>query len=266
MIFVTKAPTAPRFSPFNVTEMTPSPPGPVTRFGYSIYGLYAWLVFGAGVIATLLVDVFVPGQERRRRYVATVIRATFVLAGARPRVRGLENLPEGPSVVVANHASYLDGLLLKGFLPPRFSFVIKGEMRKNPIVHFVLRRSGARFVDRFGAGTKDIREFVRAAREGAALGFFPEGTFVVEPGVLEFRPGAFLAAIKADMPVVPIAIRGTRRMLPAERFLPWPANLEFEVLPAILPGDPAFESSRVLAEATRQRIIPVTGEPDHGKK
>ncbi len=246
--------------------MTPSPPGPVTRFGYALYGLYALTVFGIGVLATLIAVTIVPGQERRRPIVAAIIRGTFILGGAKPRVSGLDNLPDGPCVIVANHASYLDGLLLKAFLPPRFSFVIKGEMRSNPLVHFVLRRSGARFVDRFGSGTRDIREFVRAAREGAALGFFPEGTFIAEPGVLEFRPGAFLAAIKAELPVVPIGIRGTRRMLPAERILPWPSRLEFDVLPPIYPDHPAFGSSRELAQLARKRIIPAAREPDLDKK
>ncbi len=239
-------------------------PGPAARFAYSVYGIYALFVFLVGVLITYLAVTVIPGQERRRRAVARIIRTTFVLAGARPTVAGLDNLPEGPSVVVANHASYVDGLLLKAFLPPRFSFVIKGEMRSNPVIHYLLRRSGARFVNRAGgtSASKDIREYVRAAREGAALGFFPEGTFQAEPGVLTFRPGAFLAAIKAGLPVVPIGIRGTRRMLPDGRRLPWPSRLAFDVLPPILPDDPAFAGSRELAALARQRIIDTVGEPD----
>jgi len=248
--------------------MTPRKPGPVTRFAYALYGAYALSVFAVGVLVCLLVVTVTPGIERRRRIVASIIRAAFVLSGAGPTVSGLDNLPSGPSVIVANHASYLDGLLLKGFLPPRFSFVIKGEMRRNPLVHFLLRRSGARFVERSGGSSaaRDVREFVRAAREGAALGFFPEGTFVEEPGVMDFRPGAFLAAIKAGLPVVPIGIRGTRQMLPAHRILPWPASLAFEVLPPIEPDDPAYGDSRTLAEAARARILPVAREPDRRTK
>jgi 1-acyl-sn-glycerol-3-phosphate acyltransferase len=242
--------------------MTSSPPGPVARFAYSLYGVYALAVFAVGVLTTVVTVTITPGQERRRRLVAAIIRLTFLGAGVRPVVRGLGNLPAGPSVIVANHASYVDGLLLKAFLPPRFSFVIKGEMRRYPLVHFVLRRAGARFVERFGTSTRDVRNLVRAARDGAALGFFPEGTFIAEPGVLEFRPGAFLAAIKADLPVVPIAIRGTRRMLPAGRALPWPASVEVDILPGIEPGNPAFTSSRALAAASRRRIVEVVGEPD----
>ena len=133
-----------------------------------------------------------------------------------------------------------------------------GVLEYATTVHDVLDE----FVERYGTSTRDVRSFVRAARDGAALGFFPEGTFIAEPGVLEFRPGAFLAAIKADLPVVPIAIRGTRRMLPAGRVLPWPARIEVDILPAIVPDDADFTTSRGLAAASRRRIVDVVGEPD----
>lgn len=242
--------------------MPPEKPGPFARIAYSLYGIYALFVFALGVLVTFVVVTITPGQERRRRAVARIIRTTFLSAGIRPSIRGADNLPEGPCVVVANHASYVDGLLLKAFLPPRFSFVIKGEMRNNPLVHFVLRRSGARFVERFGSGTRDVREFVRAAREGAALGFFPEGTFIKAPGVLKFRPGAFLAAIKAGIPVAPIGIRGTRHILPAGRTLPWPGAVHVDILPPIGPDAREFENTQALAEAARQQILSAVGEPD----
>ncbi|MDJ0812510.1 MAG: lysophospholipid acyltransferase family protein [Woeseiaceae bacterium] len=191
-------------------------------------------------------------------------RAVFILGGVPANVTGAENLPEGDSVVVANHASFVDGILLNGYLPGRFSFVIKGEMRDIPLVHFVLRRSGARFVERHeqGRSSRDARQIVKAAVGGQSLGFFPEGTFRREPGVGRFRPGAFVAAIRGDMPVVPIAIQGTREMMPDGRMWPWPVRPRMHILPPILPDDPAFESHRMLAEASRQQILAVLGEPD----
>ena len=214
-------------------------------------------MFAIGVLATFAAVSLAPKAERRQRYTAAIVRRTLLVAGTKPRITGLERLPPGPCVIVANHASYVDGLLLKGFLPPRFSFVIKGEMRRIPLVHFLLRRAGAHFVERAGgsAACRDLRAFVRAARKGTALGFFPEGTFVAAPGMLPFKPGAFLVAIKARLPVVPIAIRGTRRMLPAGRALPRPSCLEFELLPPIAPGDAEFTDSRTLANAARRRIL-----------
>lgn len=238
--------------------------GAATRLLRAIFGAYAWLAFIVGVLLAFLATLFVPWTALRHQLAAGASRAIFVLAGVRPKICGLENLPAGHCVVVANHASYIDGLLLKGYLPARFSFVIKGEMRDIPVVHFVLRRAGAKFVERFEAtgSSRDARRLVKAAQEGDSLAFFPEGTFQLEPGVRRFRAGAFVAAIKGDMPIVPVAISGTRKMLPSGRFWPWPAKIRIDILPPITPGDPAFENHRLLAETARQRVLAVLDEPD----
>jgi len=179
-------------------------------------------------------------------------------------IRGYEHLPPDSCVVVANHASYIDGPLLNGYLPARFGFVIKGEMRDIPVVHFLLRRCGSKFVERkeTTGSSRDARQLVKAAKGGESLAFFPEGTFRREPGVARFRAGAFMAAIKGNMPVVPIAISGSRTMLPAGRLLPRRANLTIDILPAIAPGDEDFSSPRHLAETCRQRILRSLNEPD----
>ena len=64
------------------------------------------------------------------------------------------------------------------------------------------------------------------------------------------------------MPVVPVAISGSRYMLPAKRLMPRRGPLTINILPAIAPGDPEFETSRGLAKAARQRILAVLDEPD----
>jgi len=222
----------------------------VTRILRGLWGVLAWLSFAVAVVLALLVAIFVPGAERRQRLATRICRGVFVLAGVKVEVVGMSNLPADNCIVVANHASYIDGVLLKGYLPARFSFVIKGEMRNIPIAHFLLRRAGAKFVERnqHSASARDARQIVKAALGGESLGFFPEGTFVKERGVGRFRPGAFVAAVRGKMPVVPVAISGTRYMLPSGRFLPRPNALRFEILPAILPGDSDFTDSRALAE------------------
>ena len=234
------------------------------RLLHGLFGIYALVVFAMCVLFSLVVAILVPGLERRRRLVAVACRGSFLLSGIRPHITGLDNLPDGSCVVVANHASYVDGVLLKGFLPARFSFVIKGAMRDIPVAHFLMRRSGARFVERHKSSesSRDARQIVKAARSGESLGFFPEGTFLKEPGVGRFRAGAFMAATKGCMPVVPIAIFGTRAMLGSGQVLPRPVPVRIEILPPILPDDPAFENHHALAEAARQRILEVHDEPD----
>ena len=236
----------------------------VTRIKSGAWGLFAWLSFGLSVLFSLLVVLIVPSSDRRQKLVTWAAKMVFVLPRVDVQVRGMDNLPVDNCIVVANHASYLDGPLLKGYLPWRFNFVIKGEMRNFAPAHFLLRRSGSKFVERtdIKGSTRDARQIVKAALDGESLGFFPEGTFREEPGVSRFRPGAFVAAIKGDMPVVPISIGGSRDMLPARRFLPRYGPLTIDILPAIAPGDPGFETSRGLAETARQRILAVLGEPD----
>jgi 1-acyl-sn-glycerol-3-phosphate acyltransferase len=234
------------------------------RLLHGLFGIWALLAFTLCVLLALIATIFVPGLDRRRGAVAAASRWSFLLSGIRPEIRGLDNLPETSCVVVANHASYVDGILLKGFLPARFSFVIKGEMRNVPIAHFMMRRSGARFVERFRSSesSRDARQIVKAARGGESLGFFPEGTFLEEPGVGRFRAGAFMAAIKGQMPVVPVAIFGTRELLGSGQVLPRPVSIRVEILAPIAPDDPAFTDHHTLAEAARQSILAVHDEPD----
>ncbi len=235
-----------------------------TRVKDAAWGLYGLSCFGLACIFSLLVTILVPGLYRRQKLVTWAARMVFVLSAVRVTVLGRENLPQDSCVVVANHASFIDGILLNGYLPARFGFVIKGELRDIPVVHFLLRRSGSKFVERklASGSARDARSLVKAARGGESLGFFPEGTFRLEPGVARFRPGAFVAAIKGDMPVVPIAIKGTRRMLPSGQWLPRPNELIIEILTPIGPQDEAFHGHRELAEAARQEILAALGEPD----
>ena len=235
----------------------------VTRFVQGVWGTCAWLVFLICALIALIVVTVVPGTGARQQAITLASRAVFRCSGVPVSVAGLERLPEGHAVVVANHASFVDGPLLKGFLPARYSFVIKGEMRNMPIVHFLLRRGGSRFVERYTAAgsARDARHIVKAARGGESLAFFPEGTFRAPPGIGRFRAGAFVAATRGKMPVVPVAITGTRQMLPAGRLLPRPSRLHIEILEPIAAADPAFRDHRALAECARARIALATGEP-----
>ena len=244
--------------------MTVSDPEKTLGIGAFLFGIYAWFSFVLCVVSGILFALLLPGLERRRRWVTRSARATFLLTGMSVSVRGLEKLPPGHCIVVANHASYLDGVLLFGYLPPRFAFVIKGEMQNFPGVHFLLRRIGAKFVERFEASgsARDARNLLKAASSGESFAFFPEGTFQSYAGLDRFRAGAFAAAIKGGLPVIPAVISGSRAVLPGGRILPRHGHMRLDITNPIEPGDPAFENSRDLAELSRQRILEILDEPD----
>ena len=242
-----------------VTDRAPRG-GPATV----LYSVYAWTIFTLLLTFALLGATLLPGLSVRRRWVSAFARWFFHVAGLRVEVRGADRLPESSVIVVANHASYLDGPLLQAFLPPRFGYVIKSEMQKVPLAGFMLRRIGSRFVERFSASAsaRDARALLRAASGGEALGFFPEGTFNREPGLCRFRAGAFLTAVKAAVPTVPIAIHGSRTVLPAGTWLVRREPIVIEILTAIPPDDNAYGNARELTQVARQRVLDALDEPD----
>lgn len=231
--------------------------------GY-LFGIYAWVVFILFASGAVLAATLLPGLARRRRWVSAIARMPFTFTGVRVDVSGLDKLPAGDCVVVANHASYLDGVLLQAYLPPRFSYVIKHEVRDLPVMGFLLKRIGSKFVDRFdaSASARDARHLLKAARGGESLAFFPEGTFIAEPGLGRFRPGAFAAATRAGIPLVPVVISGSRRMLPAETVLPRYGRLRIDILDPIDQSVPAWGNNREFAALARDRILEVLDEPD----
>jgi 1-acyl-sn-glycerol-3-phosphate acyltransferase len=230
---------------------------------YGLYALAAFLV--CGLLAFFLV-VLPLGITARRHMAHFAAQAFFRLAGMPVRLLDAHVLPAGPCVVVANHASYLDGVVLKAALPARFSFVIKKEVSRVPLAGFVLRRIGSEFVDRFNrhAGGMDARRLIKAADAGQALAFFPEGTFLARPGLGKFHTGAFAIASRVGLPIVPLAIRGTRHILPSGRFLPRPGRIHIQVLPPLGPLQ-GVESNAAVAQTrdlARARILTALDEPD----
>jgi len=234
--------------------------------GRIAYGLFVWTVFLALSLLTLILVILVPSLRLRRAIARHTSAAFLTLAGMPLKVTGAHLLPLHPCVVVANHSSYLDGVILKAALPAHFSFVIKKEMVRVPLAGALLRRIGSEFVDRVNrhSGGMDARRLLRAASGGQSLAFFPEGTFNETVGLGRFHIGAFVVAARAALPVVPVVIRGARRALPADSFWPRPGAIEVEVLEVLaLTGeeDAGVKAPRLRDEA-RSRILASLHEPD----
>ena len=183
--------------------------------------------------------------------------------GSPVRVEGNAIEPHYPCVVVANHSSYLDGIILTAALPAGFTYLIKDEMSRVPIAGFILRRLGSAFVDRDDRNDRQrtARALHSLATRGSALGFFPEGTFDKSPGLKPFHLGAFAAAARAKLPVVPVVIYGARWKLPSGGLLPRPGPLRVHICDAVRAAadDP---TPRALMAATRRAMLVHLDEPD----
>jgi 1-acyl-sn-glycerol-3-phosphate acyltransferase len=232
------------------------------------YACYVWAVFGALGLAAIAAALAIPGADRRRATLHSIARLMVRLSGVPVSVSGLERLPvTGRVVVVANHASYVDGLLLYALLPRRFVIAAKEGLAQQFFVRRLIGATGARFVERFDPqrGIEDTRALGALAAGGQALGFFPEGTFTRSPGLAPFRMGAFVIAAQTGAPVVPVAFRGSRSALRAGSWVVRPTPVSVAVGAPIAPEGTDWAAAVKLRDAARAEILRHCGEPDLGK-
>ncbi|MBM3565370.1 MAG: AMP-binding protein [Alphaproteobacteria bacterium] len=237
------------------------------------FGVYAWTLAVLAALAVIPVLILLPAEAARWAVLRGGLNLLARLAGIPFAIRGLENLPPAaqPCIFAVNHMSYLDGFVMAAAIPRIFSFVAKAELKGNPLVRVLLGRIGAAYVRRTDkeGSLQDARRLAEQAKVGRSLLYFPEGTLTRAPGLLPFRVGAFEAAIAAGLPVVPIAIRGTRSVLRDGTWRPqrgpiivtieqplWPADI------AIRTGGDPWATTIGLRDAVRNRILRHCGEPD----
>lgn len=217
------------------------------------------------VLVTLLVCLAViigPTLAIRRETGRLGVRLMFASIGIPLIVRGRRHLPPGANLIVANHASYLDGLVLTAALPRRYSFVVQDGAASWPVVGLTLRRMGVLFVNRGSARSSAqlTRLMIRRLHNGEPLAIFAEGTFKEQPGLLPFKSGAFLMAARTQAPIVPAGIRGTRTVFGGgRRSLRW-APIVVEFAPALRAS--GEEAAQTLRQQTRAAVLALCGEAD----
>ena len=229
-----------------------------------LYAVYVWSLFLLLASLVWLLVALLPRLQWRWRLIHGAAKALARLAGVKLRVEGLENLPPQPVVMVANHASYLDGLLLVAALPGRLRFVAKQELQASLIPRLFLQRIGALFVERFDTGRSrdDLEQISQLALDGDPLLFFPEGTFSRTPGLLSFRMGAFVTAVDNGLPILPVAIRGSRSLLRSGSWFPHRGMVSIQVLGPLHATGTEWQAKLELRNQARAAIQEHCGEPD----
>lgn len=224
-------------------------------------GWWAILVL-LGLLVWLLV-LALPSRTWRHAVLRHAARTFLRLTGTPPTVGGGAIPRESAAVLVANHASYLDALVLTAILPGCPVFLAKQELADQRIAGPFLRRLGTAFVHRGeAAGVADAEAVLGRIRAGEQIVVFPEGTFTRSPGLLAFHLGAFQAACRAHVPVVPLTIAGTRSILRADQWFPHRGAVGLHVGAPIMPGGDDFHAAVRLRDAAREAILAQGGEPD----
>jgi acyl carrier protein len=230
-----------------------------------LFAVWAWLLFGVLFFALFLVAAIAPGRTTWR-FGQGCARLFLRLCAIPVAVRGLENLPrQGPYVVASNHTSYLDGAVLLAILPwEKSAFVAKRELKDSFITRVFLGGLGAQFVERFDVqkSAEHADELAATAREGTTLIVFPEGTMQRATGLMPFRTGAFQTAAQAQIPVVPVALRGVRSVLRDGTWYLRRAPVSVTMSAPVAPEGSDWNAAVRLRDRVRIEILKHCGEPD----
>ncbi|MEJ2200504.1 MAG: lysophospholipid acyltransferase family protein [Desulfuromonadaceae bacterium] len=160
----------------------------------------------------------------------------LMLAGVKLKVSGQEHLqPNQPVVYMPNHQSNFDILALFAGLSGQFRWLAKEELFHVPLFGMAMRRCGYISLDRGDRkkAVKSMYEAVRRIHEGTSVIIFPEGTRSVDGRLQAFKRGGFMLALKAQVPVLPVAIRGSIDIMSKDSCWIRGGSIEVTILPAL---------------------------------
>jgi acyl carrier protein len=243
-------------------------PARMTRLGRTAaeaaYAFWWWIVIAVAVLAGVVVITVLPRLSWRWFAVRKLARSALAAVGIRPVVSGGDRIPSRGAVLMFNHASYADALVLGAVLPGEPAYLAKKEFAGQRLIGFLLRRLGVLFVERFelAGSLADIAVVTAEAGRDRILVVFPEGTFTARAGLSGFYLGGFKIAAEAGLSVIPGVLRGTRTMLRSDQWFPRRAPVSVEIGDPIWPKGKDFVSVLRLRDSIRQVILARCGEPD----
>jgi 1-acyl-sn-glycerol-3-phosphate acyltransferase len=214
------------------------------------------IVLGAASIASSLFDRRGYFAHRCARAWSWLILKT---TGVRVRVEGLDRIKPGATYVfVSNHQSIYDTPIVFASLPYQLRIIAKESLAAFPVLGWHLRRGGHLFVDRKHPDRAGILRSWRAlVSDGLSLIIYAEGTRSPDGHTARFKAGSFLLAIQAGLPIVPLAVIGTRRVMPKGRLRTEPADVELVVHDPIQPPEienPTARDAKALADRVRSIV------------
>ena len=209
-----------------------------------LYQVYVWLfllpvagllTLAAGWLSVLAAAIWSP-EAASRNIAPRWGRAICRLTPVRVEVEGAENADPAQSyVVVCNHQSLYDILLVYGWLKLDLKWVMKAELRKMPGVGIGCKSLGHIFVERGNheQTRKAVDEALERVGNGVGILFFAEGTRSMDGRLLPFKKGAFRFATSQHLPVLPVSIVGTRDIMAAKSSLIFPGTIRLVTHPPI---------------------------------
>lgn len=220
----------------------------------------ATALFGIPAIFAALLP---PRGDWFLRFARGWARTLLALAGVRVRVKNSGRLARDRSfVVVANHESFCDVLVLLAHLPMQVRFLAKRSVFRVPILGWSIAAAGFIPVDREerSRSAAAVEAALRRLQGGRSVVVFPEETRTRSGELLRFKKGAAHLALKSELPILPLGLAGTFRVLPRGTFLITPGPVVLAVGDPIETGGRSPRERTALTDETRERVLALREE------
>jgi len=230
--------------------------------GRWLYQPYKYLIFAPAVgvvtavlsIAALGLSFVLPSRAVGKLCAVPWARILALMTPMRLRVEGRENIdPRQSYVLVSNHQSQYDILVLYGWLGIDFRWVMKQELRSVPAIGMACERLDHIFIDRsdHAAALAALEDAKKKIVDGTSVMFFPEGTRSRDGRLKRFKRGAFRMAVDLGLPILPLTVTGTRNVLPADTADLMPGRARLIIHPPVSVDGKTVEDCQDLCDEVR---------------
>ena len=195
------------------------------------------------------------------------VKLGLFLVGVKVKVSGLEHLdPDQPYIFTPNHQSFIEVPLFVTYLDRYPGYLAKKEVFKYPIFGYGIRLAKVVPVDR--SNSPSAVESAKAAtaniRQGKSYMVYPEGTRSKDGRLLPFKKGAFMMAIDAGVPVVPVTVSGATKIMPKGSFNIFPSTVHLTIHEPMSTAGYSKENVAELMERARQKIYSALSPEEAG--
>lgn len=241
-----------------------------------LYRIYQWLIAAPlFIVATFITAIFTAvgsllfGSKFWGYYPPHIwSRICCALALVRVKVKGRENIdPKTSYIFVANHQGAFDIWSIYGYLNHNFKWLMKKSLEKVWMVGWACKKSKHVFVD--DSNLRSIKQTIEEAEEtlkdGMSLVIFPEGSRTWDGRMIPFKRGAFMLAAEFKLPVVPITIDGSFKVMARNTYNITPGTITLTIHKPIYPGERGFNTKQLMAqcrEAINSALPPEDKDPE----
>ena len=219
-----------------------------------------WTVVLTGFFAVILILTSFVTKDGGTPHKVARIWAKCILAASNIKVtvNGLANLNrKGSYIYMPNHVSNFDIPVLQAYLPVQFRWLAKAELFKIPIFGYAMQRAGYISIQRFDrkSAIQSLNKASEIIRNGTSVIIFPEGTRSQNQNIQPFKKGGFVLAVDSGVPIIPVIIHGTWKIMQKKQILVTPGNVVLEIKKPINTLDYARKTKDDLMEKVRNIIL-----------